>query len=111
MVGHVDRRRICRNPVLCASLDLLGQRMTESDKAALRSARRTSSRSDWREDYMADHLDQAQELLDNYWNREEVISNDGYTTDIQADAEARQAELLTIIAYALIGIGRELQKR
>lgn len=44
-----------------------------------------------------DHLDGAKELLANYWER------DG-ATDADLDTQLRQAELLSVIAYALIAI-------
>lgn len=57
-------------------------------------------------------LDQAKELLDNYWDRDTVkvwSDEDGsYVTDVAHDAVARQAELQTIIAYALIDIAETL---
>lgn len=50
-----------------------------------------------------DHLEQAKELLANYWQREPV-TNDYGEIDPVYDAACRQAELMTILVYALIAL-------
>lgn len=48
-----------------------------------------------------DQLDAARQQLDNYWNRD-------WTDDADLDTQQRQAELLQVIAHALVAIAERL---
>lgn len=60
---------------------------------------------------MADRdLDNAVELMGNFWQREPVDNAYG-EIDPQIDAICRIAELLSVIAHASISIARSLDRR